>query len=351
MTKGIFKLKTFWLILPLTIAVIFLALINFNRGYESQIDIVVIAKNSASAKSLDKIVENLKIVARKETGVNVERINKSGILRISAFDKNQNEVKNISLDATHELIASVGYFYDIKNEIDIRIIDGPLTKERTEESRVILFLESLLMGFILVSLSFVASFYLFAEKSEFISAIYKSRWAGMISGWGIWSASSVYYDRVAYPAIMLALGDLRGGIIAGLGAMVICVAFLLHYEKTGSQWIASTEDVIGQIIKRIRKIESYNIILKIIFFIPRIFMQLSLSSVAKRGVLGFIVLSCMSDPFVTLSFFKKNRNGLTKKDWMIFMLSGLIANVYWILYTSVILVFVRAIWKVLVGII
>ena len=351
MTKGIFKLKTFWLILPLIIAVIFLALINFNRGYESQTDILIIAKNSASAKSLDRIVESLKIIGEKKTNAKIERINESGILRISAFDKNQNKARNISLNATHELIASVGYFYDIKKEIDIRIIDGSLTKERTEDSRIILFLESLFLGFVLSVFSFLISFYLFAEKSEFISAIYKSKWAGMISGWGIWSASSVYYDRFAYPAIMLALGDLRGGIIAGLGAMIICVAFLLHYEKTGSQWIASTEDIIGQIIKRIKKIESYNIILKIIFFIPRIFMQLSLDSVAKRGVLGFIVLSCMSDPFVTLSFFKKDRKGLSKKDWMIFMLSGLIANVYWILYTSVILVFVRAIWAMLMTII
>ncbi len=349
MFRGIFKLKTFWLTLLFATAVIFFALLNFNRGYEAQTDIIVIAKNTSSAKNLNLIIENLKIIAKKKTDAKVERIAEGGILRISAFDKNYNEAGDISSRATHNLIASIGFYYDIKNDIDIRIIDGPIIKEITQGSRAILWIESLLFGFVLVFSSFFVSLYFFGEKSEFISAIYKSKWAGMLSGWGIWSASSVYYDRVAYPAIMLALGDLRGGIIAGLGAMVICLAFLLHYEKTGSQWISSTEDVIGQIIKRIRKIESYNIILKIIFFIPRIFMQLSLNSVAARGALGFVVLSCMSDPFVTLSFFKKNRNGLTKKDWMIFMLSGLIANVYWILYTSVILVFVRALWKAVVG--
>lgn len=178
--------------------------------------------------------------------------------------------------------------------------------------------------------------------AAFIAA---KKWIGIISGWGIWGSTSVYYDRVVYPGLMLWLGNFWGGIVAASGAMIICTGFLLYYELTKSSWISSTDEVLNKIAGRIKKIEGYNIIFKIIFFIPRVLLQFSLHFISKRGKLGFIALSCISDPFITSSYFRNGKKDSLKcKDWFLFAISGLIANTYWIFYTAVILAPLRFVW-------
>lgn len=202
------------------------------------------------------------------------------------------------------------------------------------------------------------------ERLKKIAAsIAASKWFGIISGWGVWYSSSVYYDRYVYPALMLYFGIIWGGIIAAAVAMLICTGFLLSYVLTDAKWIDETDAILARIVNRIakitnwvEKIEGYSFILRVFFIIPRLLgqlavwlMELSLRLISKRGVPGFIILSCTFDPFVTVSYFRNGRiDGLSAKDWGIFLLSGVITNTYWVLWNSVIVVAIRSIWEVVI---
>lgn len=183
---------------------------------------------------------------------------------------------------------------------------------------------------------------------EMAAKVADNKWVGMISGWGVWGTSSMYYDRYVYPALMLQFGLVYGGIFAALGAMIICTLFLLWYQLTNSSWVSSTDEVLTDIVNRTKKMEGYNTFLKIAFFIPRVFLQVSLRFIAKRGKLGFIALSCIADPFITILYFRKgNDDGLNGKDWSLYLLSGLIANTYWIIWSSVIVVTIKLTWRII----
>ena len=195
------------------------------------------------------------------------------------------------------------------------------------------------------------------------ASIAASKWFGIISGWGAWYSSSVYYDRYVYPSLMLYFGIIWGGIIAASIAMFICTVFLLGYVLTGAKWIDETDEIFARIVKKIakitrwvEKIEGYSFILRVIFIIPRLLgqlavwlMELSLSLISKRGVSGFIILSCIVDPFVTVSYFRNGRtDGISAKDWGMFFISGVITNTYWIVWNSVIVVAIKSFWGLII---
>ncbi|EKE19465.1 MAG: hypothetical protein ACD_9C00004G0001 [uncultured bacterium] len=188
---------------------------------------------------------------------------------------------------------------------------------------------------------------------EMAAKVAENKWIGVVSGWGIWGTFSVYYDRIVFPALMLRFGNVLGGVYAALGAMLICTIFLVLYQLTNSSWVSSTDQVLEEIVSRIEKIEGYNVFGKIIFFIPRILLQASLRFIAKRGKLGFIALSCIADPFITILYYfkKEDKKGLGGKGWSLYLLSGLIANTYWIIWSSVIVVAIKFAWKIIQAVI
>gem|GEM_PF-1380795 len=199
----------------------------------------------------------------------------------------------------------------------------------------------------------------------FAAKIAASKWFVAVSGWGFWYSSSLWYDRYAYPALMLYFGIIWGGIIASSVAMLMCATILIIYELLGATWVESTDEIFSDLAKKSEKIadwmkkwEKYNTILKIFLIVPRLivrlvslFLRLSIRWISRRGLLGFITLSLIADPFVTISYFKKGRkkSGLTAKDWGLFLLSGIVANVYWILYNSIIVIAIKFAWKGLLG--
>jgi hypothetical protein len=197
------------------------------------------------------------------------------------------------------------------------------------------------------------------------SKIAASRCFVDVSGWGFWYYSSLWYDRYIYPALMLYFGIIWGGIIAASVAILMCATVLIIYELLGATWVESTDEIFSDLAKKSEKIadwmkkwEGYNVFLKIFLIVPRLiirlvslFLKLSIRWISRRGFLGFIVLSLIADPFVTISYFKKSRNkgGLRTKDWGLFFLSGIVANVYWVLYNSIIVIAIKFAWKWLFG--
>ena len=170
--KKVFKLKTFWLTGIIAIAVIFLALLNANRTFQSETDILIIPKSDVSVKNAGQIIENIQQIPYSlsfykrmladnpdvadtaimelpdykqkvfwNSEIKVERVGISGELKIIASDKNSSQAQTLSSQASSSLIGTMGLYYDIKNDLDVRIIDPTITQETGGVFNYLLFTE------------------------------------------------------------------------------------------------------------------------------------------------------------------------------------------------------------------
>lgn len=184
--------------------------------------------------------------------------------------------------------------------------------------------------------------------SNMAAKIAAKEWINGIAGWTIWGSSSVYYDRVVYPSLMLYFGNLWGGIVAGSIAILINICFLLFYVIRKSKWVVSADEAIVRIVSFIERVEGFHVVFKLICLPVRFLLQFSHKHVLRRGLIGFIALSCLTDPFVTISYFRQDRcDDLSVKDWTLFFISGIITNTYWTVYTLVFLIPIRLVWSLI----
>lgn len=174
-------------------------LVNFNRAYISTSHILIIPKSDVAAINSEQIIENLSLVPstlsfydrmisgnefddlvselskqkRKDywkSKLRIKRVSQSGILEISALDKTRYQAEITNHSTVQTLIKYIGFYYDIKNDVDLRIIDGPITKETSANSNIFLFSLSLISGFILTFVLLFFSSY-FSEKKKGIEKI------------------------------------------------------------------------------------------------------------------------------------------------------------------------------------
>ncbi len=166
-----------------TIALIFLALVNSNRSYKSQEEIMIIFKSEKASQNSDQILGNLEVIVKSlsfynrmlldnpnlgnakimelpdykkkkywNEEVNIEKIRESSSFKITALGENQYAAETLNAQTVKSLIGVAGTFYDIQNDIDIRIIDKPITKLSFSGSYLYSFIESLILGFVLAFL-------------------------------------------------------------------------------------------------------------------------------------------------------------------------------------------------------
>lgn len=65
----------------------------------------------------------------------------------------------------------------------------------------------------------------------------------------------------------------------------------------------------------------------------------------------FFGLSIYGDPFMTTIYFRRGAhlyNGLSKRDWKIFLASVFVSNIYWILRWTILFEIIKYVWKFLV---
>ncbi len=184
-----FKAKKFYIFFLIATVMAFLLLINFERTYQSQTEILVIFKSEKSAQNADIILENLTIlpgslsfydrVIRAEEDakneavselpdykrkkywneiIEIKRAGKSSVLQFIAKNDDAYTAEILSTQAVKSLISVIGAYYDIRNDIDIRIIEGPITKSSFSGSYIYTFIRSLLAGFFL---AFILHYFLF----------------------------------------------------------------------------------------------------------------------------------------------------------------------------------------------
>ncbi len=149
---------------------------------------------------------------------------------------------------------------------------------------------------------------------------------GVFTKWLIsWS-----FDFLLYPLIIKLFG-----FFAGTGTMIIlsffaCYAQILFYDKTKKDWVG---------IETLKEVKDFKPLMLPESAIGKFFISLinqignfSAWIMKTSDALFFVFLSIKFDPFITVIHIRHGAhkyNGLSKRDWKVFIASLLIANFYW----------------------
>ena len=95
--------------------------------------------------------------------LSVERVGKSSLIRISITDANPMQAELLSKNTALDMAAVAAKYYDIRNDLEIRIFNGPVTGKKTvlDLTEIII---GLCAGFVLGALAFLL--FPFLKKTE-----------------------------------------------------------------------------------------------------------------------------------------------------------------------------------------
>jgi hypothetical protein len=123
------------------------------------------------------------------------------------------------------------------------------------------------------------------------------------------------FDYVLYPWVIWRLGPLHGAAMMTLLSFLICWATLLFYDWAKKDWLGI------ETIKELKEYSGDSLLARILRW-----------AMAKGDAALLVVLSVWTDPFVTVAYLRQGAhqyNGMTGRDWGIFMLSLAIGNGLW----------------------
>jgi hypothetical protein len=138
------------------------------------------------------------------------------------------------------------------------------------------------------------------------------------------------FDFLLYPVVIANSGFLIGTCIMTILSFFVCYGLILFYDKTKKDWVG---------IETLKELEEFkplppsDVPLKN-FFINGINIVGNFTAwiMKKSDALFFIFLSIKFDPFITVIHIRHGAhqyNGLSRRDWGVFLTSLLIANLYW----------------------
>jgi hypothetical protein len=136
---------------------------------------------------------------------------------------------------------------------------------------------------------------------------------GLIVNWAMtWG-----FNFLLYPFLVYIYGIFLGGLIMMILSFFLCYGTILFYDWTKRDWIGI------ETIKGIKELNPKNKAGK--FF----------SWVVKKGDPAILLfLSIKFDPFITVAYMRHGAhkyNGLSKRDWTIFLISLILGDIYWVL--------------------
>lgn len=130
------------------------------------------------------------------------------------------------------------------------------------------------------------------------------------------NALMVYgFDYLLYPYVVIKYGMVRGGALMALLAFVSCWLVMIFYDATKKDWLG---------IEMLKEARAYKGASKIRRWVANI--------INRSELLTIILLSIQFDAFVTTAYMRRGVgkfNGMGKRDWMIFLTSWVISNLYW----------------------
>ena len=132
------------------------------------------------------------------------------------------------------------------------------------------------------------------------------------------------FDYALYPAALLTLGYVWGGIVMTFLAVVANFFIIKAYDWSQVDWLFIEQ------LKHIKEDEQVNL--------PT-FLRWTRPILKKGDVPAFFIL-CWDDPVTATLYLRRGAyeyNGLSTRDWWIFATANVVGNLYWIIQVGVIL--------------
>ena len=165
---------------------------------------------------------------------------------------------------------------------------------------------------------------------------------GLLGNWAITWA----FDFLLYPFVISTYGLLIGAPVMTFLSFLICYASILFYDGTKRDWLG---------IETIKGLEEFNSLPIPNYVIGKIFVSI-INAVGnatawvmkKSDALAMVILSIKFDPFITVIHIRHGAhqyNGLSKRDWKVFLVSLLIGNAYWTLAVYMGITLFEVLWR------
>lgn len=134
---------------------------------------------------------------------------------------------------------------------------------------------------------------------------------GLVANWLMTNG----FTFVLYPFIIWKFGIVSGGIAMIFLSFLFCYATILFYDWSKKDWLGI------ETIKDVKNYDGSKTIGRLTSWIMR-----------KSDPVIFLFLSIKFDSFITTAYMRRGKfNGMGRREWVIFMGSLFISNVYWIL--------------------
>lgn len=186
--QNMLKSKIFWLVVVLAAVVIFLiTLNNSSRGYRGETDILFLPKSGKAVRNIDQIIANAQAIPRSlsfydkllernqdiedlaagfadprrkdfwDSKLSVERAGASGIVRVNVSDSNPLQAEIVSRQTASDMVTVMSRYYDTNNDLDMRVIDGPIVFLANQNKTSIWIVLSILLGIVAGMIAYLFS--------------------------------------------------------------------------------------------------------------------------------------------------------------------------------------------------
>jgi hypothetical protein len=160
------------------------------------------------------------------------------------------------------------------------------------------------------------------------------RWrvAELTAGITAFNLLNYAFDYALYPLVIYKLGIIKGGLIMTFLASVTNILCLKFYDWSKRDWLGI------EAVKGMKGYEGGNRLVR--------FMSWMLK---KSDPTAFLFLSIKEDAFITMIYLRHGShqyNGMSARDWRIFLASLAVANIYWTLAAYMGISVVEWVWKI-----
>lgn len=239
-----------------------------------------------------------------DDAVNVEREEKSSIIKIRIKDVSRERSLQLSEASKKTLIDSVNEIYDRQDNVKLQIIEGPISYTIVDGWQF-LTLFSLLSG---LAFSLVIKLVLSLVAK-------KDRLATLTVGWLTDRATNWAFEYVLYPIVIGYFGLVVGGLwMIGI-SITASLAVIKLYDYLKIDWLGIEK------VKEFRDGEAQTITEKIIQW-----------AMKKGDIFALVAMSILSEPTKVTLYMRRGSNkfnGFSRRDWVIFLTSVVIGNVSW----------------------
>jgi hypothetical protein len=173
---NMFKSKSFWIVAIVVIAAILLVYSNTGKVFVGETDILVLPKSDLVGRNAEQIIQDAKEIPtflafydklveknsdiedtfaqlpdnqRKDmwnAELQVERKGASGVLAIKVRNASQLQAQILSQQTAGDIAVVMGRYYNMQDELDIRVVDGPIVGQVGRAIGFSLILLSVVLG-------------------------------------------------------------------------------------------------------------------------------------------------------------------------------------------------------------